>query len=316
MIENSSSTNSIKSPANEPSQSNLNRINTSVDPQGSMDTTCNCGKKDGTCSCNDSSQTKQQLSFIYAIGRIQPRFPNLEVEKEFAQAVGRAETTGLTDPQVLQRTLSQRQNRYIVRQMCWVLSIEGLPTYILGPRDPADYDLLVEALGANPQEMDVNVVVGIRGPIAPPTMCNGLIIPIVMFDQVYSFSEDSLIKSIPKPEKIPQRQFTDTARVLFDRIIRMSDNAGATDEHRALNYLVVRYDRIYALTAEMYGRDFSLSAIEVEQSPLSRVRKIVDVIFSFTNRNTDVIEKYSCRVDVTGEFPFLISKLSPYYDIK
>ncbi|MCU1345256.1 MAG: PatG Domain, partial [Acidimicrobiia bacterium] len=29
-------------------------------------------------------------TFVYAIGRIEPRFPSLGVEKEFAQATGRA----------------------------------------------------------------------------------------------------------------------------------------------------------------------------------------------------------------------------------
>jgi hypothetical protein len=53
---------------------------------------------------------------------------------------------------------------------------------------------------------------------------------------------------------------------------------------------------------------------EVRPSRLSGVRKIVDAIFSFSNRNTDVTEKYFVRVDVTEEFPFLVSKLSSYYD--
>ncbi|RCV63990.1 hypothetical protein C5S53_10930, partial [Methanophagales archaeon] len=47
---------------------------------------------------------------------------------------------------------------------------------------------------------------------------------------------------------------------------------------------------------------------------LSGVRKIVDAIFSYTNRNTDVIEKYFVRVDVTEAFPFLVTKMSPFYD--
>jgi hypothetical protein len=47
---------------------------------------------------------------------------------------------------------------------------------------------------------------------------------------------------------------------------------------------------------------------------LSAVRKIVDVIFAFTNRSTDVTEKFFVRVDVTEEFPFLVTKMSPYYD--
>lgn len=85
-------------------------------------------------------------SYIYAIGRIEPRFPWPSIEKEFIQATGRAETAGLTDRQAFQNVLSQRQNRYLARQLCWVLTIEALETYILVPRDPGDFDLLVEAL--------------------------------------------------------------------------------------------------------------------------------------------------------------------------
>ena len=48
-------------------------------------------------------------------------------------------------------------------------------------------------------------------------------------------------------------------------------------------------------------------------SRLSGVRKVADVIFAYTNRQTDVVEKYFVRVDVTEEFPFLVTKLSPYY---
>ena len=144
-------------------------------------------------------------AYVYAIGRIEPRFPTLSAEKEFAQATGRAETAGLTDRQALHEVLSQRQNRYLVRQLCWVLTIEGLETYILQPRDPADLDLLVEALRPTPRPTDVDCVIGVRGPIAPPELCNGLMVPIVVFDQIYSFDVDALIKSIPRPEKVDRQ---------------------------------------------------------------------------------------------------------------
>jgi hypothetical protein len=52
----------------------------------------------------------------------------------------------------------------------------------------------------------------------------------------------------------------------------------------------------------------------VRPSPLSSTRNIVDVIFSQTNRTTDFTEKNFVRVDITEEFPFLVTKLSPYYD--
>ena len=253
-------------------------------------------------------------SYVYAIGRVEARFPNLSVEKEFAQATGRTDTAGKTDQQTLHAVLSKRENRYLLRQLCWVLSIQGLETYLLAPRDPADVDLLVEAIRPAPKPNDIDVVIGLRGPIAPPTMCNGLMIPIVAFDQIYSFDRDALIKAIPKPEKTTAAQFGPAAEELFDRIMQMADNAGATDEHRALNYLVMRYPAIYAKAAEEFGRDFSLTGVEVRAAPLSSTRNIVDVIFSYTNRNTDFTEKFFVRVDMTEEFPFLVAKMSPYYD--
>ena len=194
------------------------------------------------------------------------------------------------------------------------MTIEGLETYILVPRDPADFSLLVDALRPTPQPWDLDVVIGVRGPIAPPEMCNGLMVPIVVFDQVYSFDREALIKAIPRPEKTPAKEFAAAAEELFDRIMQMTDNAGATDEHRAVNYLAVRYPRIYEAVAEAFERNESLTAVEVRPSPLSGTRKVVDVIFSYTNRNTDVVEKQFVRVDVTEEFPFLVTKLSPYYD--
>lgn len=36
--------------------------------------------------------------------------------------------------------------------------------------------------------------------------------------------------------------------------------------------------------------------------------------FAYTNRNTDFMVKFCVRVDVTEEFPFLVTKLGPYYD--
>jgi hypothetical protein len=141
-------------------------------------------------------------------------------------------------------------------------------------------------------------------------------VPIVAFDQIYSFDRDSLIAAIERPKSIPEgqeQQFRAAAGELFDRIMQMADNAGATDEHRALNYLAVRYPAIYASAAEAYGQNRSSTGVEVRPSPLSGVRKVVDVIFSYTHRETDVTEKYFVRVDVTEAFPFLVTKLSPYY---
>lgn len=269
---------------------------------------------EASCSSCSNGADSQSVSFVYALGQIEARFPNLAAEKEFAQATGRTNTAGKTDQQTFYTVLSQRENRYLVRQLCWVLTIQGLETYLLHPRDPADIDLLVEALRPAPSPGDIDVVIGIRGPIAPPEACNGLMVPIVAFDQIYSFDRDSLIKAIPKPDKVTAPQFRPVAEELFDRIMQLTDNSGATDEHRALNYMAMRYPAIYSKAAEEFARDFSLTGVEVRPSPLAGTRNIVEIIFSYTNRKNDFTEKFFVRCDMTEEFPFLVTKLSPYFD--
>ena len=284
------------------------RATGSIAPQSGGEN-CSCGK------VSDSGPNGTgTVSYVYAIGRVEARFPNLGAEKEFAQATGRTETAGKTDQQTLHAVLSRRENRYLLRQLCWVLTVQGLETYLLAPRDPADIDLLVEAIRPVPAANDIDVVIGLRGPIAPPEMCNGLMVPLVAFDQIYSFDRDALVKAIPRPEKTTAAQFGPAAEELFNRIMQVTDNAGATDEHRALNYLAMRYPAIYARAAEQFGQASSLTGVEVRPSPLSSTRNIVDVIFSYTNRNTDFTEKFFVRCDMTGEFPFLVTRLSPYYD--
>ncbi len=270
--------------------------------------------RETSCPSCRAAAAGASMPFVYAVGRIEPRFPRISVEKEFAQATGRAETAGLTDREVLHGVLSERQNRYLVRQMCWVLTIEGLETYLLQPRDPSDYDLLVEALRPSPRSTDVDAVIGARGPVAPADFCNGLTLPIVFFSQVYSFDVDTLIRSIPAPPNLPEGEFTKAAEELFSRIMQIADNTGTADGHRALNYLAVRYPGIYGKAAEQFAKDFSLTGVEVRASALSNLRKIAEVIFSYTHRPTDFQEKYFVRVDVSEEFPFLVTKLSPYYD--
>jgi PatG Domain len=194
----------------------------------------------GTCpTCSiPSVATARPSNFIYALGRIEPRFPRISVEKELAQAAGQTETAGLTDRQVLRKVLSEPRNRYVARQLCWVMTIFGLEKYIVFPRQPSDLDLLIEALRHGPEAGALDVVIGVAGPIAPPDLCNGLSLPIVIFDQVYSFDRESLMKAIPRPENAG-KEFDASAAEVLDRVLAAADNAGANDEHRALNYLAV-----------------------------------------------------------------------------
>ena len=154
-------------------------------------------------TCADASAAP----YVYAIGRIEARFTTLSAEKEFAQAAGRTDATGQTDQQTLHTVLSEPRNRYLARQMCWVLRIQGLETWLLRPRDAGDLALLIDAIRPAPTPGDIDVVIGTAGPVAGPDVCNGLMLPMLMFEQLYSFDRDTLIRAIPRPEKTTAAQF-------------------------------------------------------------------------------------------------------------
>lgn len=283
--------------------------------QNTMNNSCACGKQG--CSCGSAGTKMLSPSYVYAIGKVVYRFPTRSLESELAQAMGRKpveETKGHAHEEVIHNVLTDPANRYIARQICYVLNIERLETYILIPTDPLDTDRLAQALRPAAGLMDIDVIIGRRGALSSPEMCNGLIVPIVMVDQIYSFDRDSLMKAIPKRKGTDENQFKKTSDALFNHIIQIADNAGATDEHRALNYLSVRYDEIYHRTQLMQDENYSFTAVDVRPSRLSGARKVVDVIFSYENRANRAIQKWFVRVDVTEEFPFLVSPMQQYFE--
>lgn len=91
--------------------------------------------------------------------------------------MGRSDAKGLTDLQTTQSVLSKKENRYLARKVCWVMTVEGLETYILKPRDPGDLSMLLEAIRQAPSRSDLDVVIGALGPIAPPECATGYRFP-------------------------------------------------------------------------------------------------------------------------------------------
>ncbi|MGW5366247.1 cyanobactin maturation protease PatG family protein [Actinopolymorpha pittospori] len=256
-----------------------------------------------------------QTSYVYALGQIDIRFPDVGVEKEFAQVIGRAEgSRRLTDRQLLHDVLTRPDNRYLTRQICFVFSVLGMDTYVLRPHDPLDYELLAEAVRPEPSPTDIDVVIGRRGPIAGPEVCNGLALPTVEIAQVYSFDSDSLVEALEKPKAMPTEDFVPAAKELLARIMQMTDNSGASPRHRAFNYLAVRYPTIYRKMFDAFVNDSSLTGLDVRPSGLDENGTLLDVIFAYTDRRTDVVEKFFVRVDTRYLFPYLVTKLSPYSD--
>ena len=258
-------------------------------------------------------------SFVYAIGEIDFLASSESLEQEMAQVMETRKGDLLKDAngafEQQKKILMDPDYRYIVRQLCWVLRIETLQTYLLQPRDPADFALLAEAFRPHSRD-NVDVLIGVRGPMAPPGLCGGLGLPILVFDQLYYFNKPALIDSVVKSLKTKSKSADESARQLFDRIQQMTDNHGATDEHRALNYLAVRVPRIYECANDMSTDGFWLTAIDVVPSRLSgsRGRKLLDAVFTYSNPTNRVARKWFWRVDVTGEFPFIVTGQQEYFD--
>ncbi len=274
-------------------------------PEGSKTSGNEKSENKGTCGL-------KSLPFVYVLGQVEARFPNRSIEKEFVQIIERSKSANFEHQQAFYSVLSQPENRYLARKLSWILTMEGVPIYILLPTGPEDLNILLEAIRPPACPLDRQVVVGRKGPVAPPEMC-GLEVPMVLVDQLYSLEYGDFIKTI-SPESISDERFKAAAEDMFRRMMQMADNTGSTDKHRALNYLSVRYLAIYSTAAEKLENSFSLTSAEAIPSRLSDSRKIISVVFSFTNRETGIMEKYFVRVDVTEEFPFIVTKMAPYYD--
>lgn len=266
-------------------------------------------KRQGRNAC---STCTSDLPYVYALGRIEARFPNKSIEKEYVQAVERSKSADFTSPQAFYSVLSKPENRYLVRKLSWILTIEDVPIYIILPNGPMDLDILLEAIRPSTCPLDIGVIIGRKGPIASRDMC-GLDVPLVFVDQIYCLEYSNFVKSI-NLKSLAEENFKAAVAETFRRMMQIAHNTGATDKHRALNYLAVRYPTIYTKSAEEHERNFSLTSVEAISSRLSDSRKIISVVFSFTNRETGSVEKYFIRVDVSEEFPFLVTNLSPYYD--
>jgi hypothetical protein len=263
--------------------------------------------------------------YVYALGTVYARFPNISLEKEFAQAAQAQQTQSLTERQIQYQVLSQPCNRYIARDMCWVLTIECVDAYILQPRTDDELTQLIDMLNeptCTPL-VDIDVVIGNLGPIATPEMCNGLQIPIVIVNNTYSFQISNFTNQLyqaynsqsPPPPAMNETTFQALANQTLQILMQLADNVGNLDEHRAVNYLALRYSQIYIFTINQSQQSQSLYSVNVKMSPLnaSGTRKIVDVIFTYRNMTNDIKTEYYVSVDVSGMFPFLVEEFQPYY---
>ncbi len=251
---------------------------------------------------------------VTAVGTVGTLFRNLSVEKEFAQLLGRKDFKGFTDRATIHSVLSRPENRYLAREMCFTLTPYNAgpsPAYVLWPEQAEDLALLVDTLSRSPSASEFDVVKGeIRG-YAPPDMCNGEQIPLLVFKQLYSITWRMFIESMPHPDDIPAEKFDAAAEEVFYRILRGASNA--TGPALALAFAALQYGGLYQLAARKIDDNFSLARIGVTQLPRDRDR--AEIRLTFVKRDTGFNECYCFAVNYGGPFDYLEELLHPCIDV-
>nr|WP_280882269.1 hypothetical protein [Streptomyces pseudovenezuelae] len=272
---------------------------------------------------------------MYAIGTVAARFPSLDIEKEFVQAWGKSSGQTLAIAAAdMYAVLSQGQNLYLARQMCWIFQSGDIDLFILMPRSQVELADLVTCLAPTPNLINFSLVVGSVGGAAPPSMCNGIQLPVAVCEQVFSFTGQAFINSIVAEIKndtqltqsigqyITDQHLTQTvdefitarAQDAFSTLTLLSDNTGQIDEHRAINYLTFKSLALYKKVIEREINGFRLNSVTAQPDSLARTRRIQDVILLFAKTDTQEVARYFTRVDVTGQFPFLLNELALFFD--
>jgi hypothetical protein len=270
---------------------------------------------------------------VYAVGRVTPQFPSIAVEKEFVQLTGQV-GHGMVETELLREVLRAPDNRYLARHLCWVFATQEVDTFALAPREEAELARLVDLLPDDAAEDVVHVVVGssvLPGAIYEP--CPTLGLPTVVADQLFGFTLDEFGDALQNAEAAesaasapaeassrktgraarPRDQLQAVVRDVFSRLTRRAENRGVSDEHRALNYLALRYPPLYHAVAQAYDEGKLLVDIHARHRHSSD-RRLVSVEVIFRHRRTEITDRLQCLVDVTEVFPFLVTKLQPTFE--
>jgi hypothetical protein len=251
-------------------------------------------------------------AFVYAVGRLDARFASLGAEREFAQISG-GDPAAVLRTRDLKEVLEDRENRYLAWQLCWVFQGPFADCCVVAPRDNSDLDLLIATLAPRNDRPLVQVIVGSQTPgfVDPACARLGLLVDA---EQILSFTMDEFLDELPPPEGEENRDaFRETARHLFAHLTQRAGNTGVSDEHRALNYLALRYPAVYHLTFTAQREGKSLIGVDAGVTAMGE-RHMARLRLAFRDARTHVVDRYLCEVDVTDVLPFVARPLTPTFD--
>ncbi|MGY3647123.1 hypothetical protein ACVWW2_002414 [Bradyrhizobium sp. LM4.3] len=288
------------------------------------------------CSCGGGrADDESALSgFVYAIGTVDAVYPNLAIEREMlalSKALGipfpasRAPNIAPTEDRLWQHAVlsaNRKLTRYLARQLRWRLTIEELPVFVLQPNDGGFYDDLIDALnrplhGAPPAPpsppaargrqragekaseiaRDIEATRSPLGPVEDLDVVVGVVGPRTADGTVVAV--DQLFQTTPAL----------LAPASLVGLPQLADNHGLTDQERACNFLAAR-----CKLGLPHISGYNLSGVRVMPSRLGiGFGRIMRVIFTYSNAN-GAIEEHFVRVDVTHEFPMIVSELQRYLE--
>src|SRR5262249_15188465 len=199
---------------------------------------------------------------------------------------------------------------HLLRQLCWVLMSQGAPRYLLQLASVADFDALIGRFRSARRPTEVDVVIGRCSALAVPEIDSRSVTRVAV-EQLNTLDVRALIQALPRPLRSVHGCHA-AAEQLFTTIEHLAHNRGTEDEHRALNYLMAHSTAVYANVADCYARSSLLTGISI-RLPEHGARRLVDVVFSYASRRTEIREHYLVRVDVSEAFPCLESPRAPYF---
>jgi len=282
------------------------------------------------------------LDFIYVGGFIRAEFDNLGLEKEFERNLASSddhEDSALFMPEdiphalnkknwqndrayCLYKHLSNPKNRYIAREMKWsIINAYRDKMYLLEP-NAQQLNALISALKPNEDKSlsrrdsntealtPINIIgayqLGTHEAIPKVKILKiDTIRPVDIVNKIHAIHAGFNDKKLKK--------------VITD-MISLAGNNGDTDQDRALNYTLKYNLEVYMGAYELiYNHANSHSDREVAQlnnvtvlTEICGERKIAKVIFDFQNVQNSIGQHWYCAIDVTDDYPFLLTKFRRY----
>ncbi|NET46283.1 hypothetical protein [Okeania sp. SIO2B3] len=291
------------------------------------------------CSCDGGGEESYNEgdsappSYIYStLGKVRPVFPSLTIEKEFYQ-VAPPNSVYPPTPELLFQVLSQVENLYLAREMCWVFTIAKVDSYIIKAISDEEVLALVEAskpFPKNPSKESLSTVVGPQGPVPPSGACNGLELPIVLASDFFFLSLNQYVQEIE--EQIGDEPVELNVKLTIGILWEAAINPGNTDSYRALNFVLTKYLGLYSDAYRLLYPPappapsdssppsppspppvpYSFVGVTSQPALLQGDQKIYDVIFSYQAQTNGMIKKRYCQVNITTEFPYLFQGMGEY----